>query len=216
MKQQLIYIGSDYIKSFNPETGEIGEYSIVYGNDKAKDFHGNWFTKKTNTGYFVEGKRYDVGMLNHRVPLFKKGQFEPEVEKALKKISDMTFKNPVITNVDDIGEFSKLVLDLSDKYEKMVFELAQKGAFKWSSGAAPQTYKSLPSGELEMFVPVERSLTPIPAEYRMLEHRVIPLKAYTDFLAGNQKLNGTSRKSLEVFLFSTSSQLPNFLDAMKK
>lgn len=179
---EIIFISNRVIKSMNDDTGEIGSHSIVFGDKSNKDFHGNWFTQKTFLGHNREDGAVDVGLLNHRVPLFRKNQFDPATEKALKEIADMRFKNPVISKVDGIGEFSSLVLDLSDKYEKMVYELAKKGVFKWSSGTAPQTYKALPTGELEMFVVVEKSLTPIPAEYRMLEHRVMPLKAYTDFM----------------------------------
>jgi hypothetical protein len=177
---ELIYISGSCIKSINEEIGEVGQYSIIFGDKDNRDFHGNWFTKNTFMGHNPIAD--NVALINHRVPMFKKGQFDTETEKALKAITDMRMKNPVKNNIDDVGVFSKLVLELSDKYEKMVFELVKQGVLKWSSGTAPQTYKALPSGELEMFIPVERSLTPIPAEYKMLEHKVMPLKIYTDFL----------------------------------
>lgn len=202
----IIYFGKNYIKSVNDETGEIGEYSIIFGDKNNKDFHGNYFTKDTFIGH-NQGNGA-VALINHRVPLFKKGQFDTETEKALRNISDMRLKNPIETNVDDVGVFSKLVLDLSDKYEKMVYELSKKGVFKWSSGTAPQTYKALPDGQLEMFVVTEQSLTPIPAEYRMLSHRIMPLKAYTDFLV-NDKLQSND---IDLFIKSYETGLDNFLN----
>lgn len=204
---ELIYISESFIKSMNDDTGEIGGHSIVFGNKKNTDFHGNWFTTKTFMGHNPTAD--NVGLINHRVQMFKKGQFDSTTEKALKAISDMRMKNPVTNEIDDVGVFSKLVCDLSDKYEKMVFALAKAGKLKWSSGTSPQTYKALPSGELEMFVPVEKSLTPIPAEYRMLEHRVMPLKAYTDFLSIENNLD----KGIEAYL--RSYKIDAFLDALK-
>lgn len=205
---ELIYISDGFIKSINDETGEIGQYSIVFGDRHNKDFHGNWFTTKTFMGHNPTAD--NVGLINHRVPMFKKGQFDQETEQALKAITDMRMKSPVKNNIDDVGVFSKLVCDLSDKYEKMVYELSKRGVLKWSSGTAPQTYKALASGELEMFIPVERSLTPMPAEHKMLEHRVMPLKAYTDFLKQDTI---TSVSSIDTFMKAMAKN--NFVDSLK-
>lgn len=218
---QVIFICDQTIKSFNDETGEIGSYSIVFGDEQSKDFHGNFFTKNTFLGHNrKENGGMDVGLLNHRVPLFRKDQFDEETERALKKISDIRFKNPVVSKLDDVGEYSKLVLDLSDKYEKMVYELAKKGVFKWSSGTAPQTYKALENGELEMFIPVEKSLTPMPAEYRMIQHRAMPLKAYIDFIQGSMDSGDYHLKTknpfdIDAFIKSYSLNLDDFVNSMK-
>lgn len=213
---ELIFISNQTIKSMDTDTGKIGSHSIVFGDRTSKDFHGNWFTSKTFMGH--NNGDNAVALLNHRVPLFRKGQFDTATEKALKEIADMRFKNPVKSTVDAIGVFSELVLDLNDKYEKMVYELAKQGAFKWSSGTGPQGYKALPSGELEMFLVFEKSLTPIPAEYRMLEHRVMPLKAYTQFLETDKQLPDTNKtvKAFITFLNGYNRSGNTFVNAIKK
>lgn len=198
---EIVYFADGTIKSLTQNgVGVVGEYSVIWGDASRKDFHGNFFTKNTFLGH-NQGNN-SVAFINHRVPLFKSGQFDAATEKALRDIADMRMKAPIQTTVDAVGVFSTLVLDLSDKYEKMVYDLTAKGAFKWSSGTSPQAYKALPSGELEMFVITEQSLTPIPAEHRMLSHRVMPLKSYTDFLNDDQQFPA----QLDLYLRSMKPQ----------
>lgn len=179
-QDMLIYFSQNTIKSLDVSDGTIGAYSIVFGDNQAKDFHGNWFTKNTFLGH--NRGNGAVATVNHRMPFFKSGQFAPEVESHLMKMVKRPMTNPVHTTVDAVGVFSTLVCDLSDEYEKMVYDLAKAGKLKWSSGTAPQLYDAEPSGELKMFVIAEQALTPIPAEYRMLDHKVMPIKSYLEFL----------------------------------
>lgn len=178
--ETLLYFSDNIVKTIGNYDNTIGAYSIVFGNNQTKDFHGNWFTKDTFLGH--NRGNGSVATLNHRMPFFKSGQFAPEVESRLTKMIKRPMTNPVHTTVDAIGVFSTLVCDLSDEYEKMVYDLAKAGKLKWSSGTAPQLYDALPSGELKMFVIAEQALTPIPAEYRMLDHKVMPIKSYLELL----------------------------------
>lgn len=209
--QNYIYIHNNHIKS-TERLGEIGAYSVLFGTDKKKDFHGNWFTKSTFLGH-TNGNGA-VATINHRQPVFAPHQFDTQTEKALKAITNRPLKNPIETTVDDVGVFSKIVLDLSDKYEKMVHDLAQQGVFKWSSGTAPHLFEATKSGELKMFVIAEQALTPIPAEYRMLEHRVMPMKMFTALLGTEVK---TQRNALiKQFVKSIqANDMKNFLSSLK-
>lgn len=177
----FIFVGNT-LKSLEDAEGKIGAHSVVFGDADNKDFHGDFFTKNTFFGH--NNGNGAVATINHRMPFLKKGYFAPDVEKVIKSITQRVMKNPIKTTVDDVGIFSELVCDLSDKYEKMIFALASAGKLKWSSGSAPHLIQSKKNGggELEMFVITEQALTPIPAEHRMLDHRVMPMKSYLDYL----------------------------------
>lgn len=179
----VIALGST-IKSISLDgnDGKIGSYSILFTGADNQDFHGNNFTKNTYLGKH-RGDGMDV-TFNHRMPLFNLKGMEPEVAEFAKAMQDRVMKNPVHTRIDEVGVFSELVCDLSDKYEKAVYDLASAGKLKWSSATAPHLFKAKKNGELEMFVIAEQALTPIPAEYKMIEHKAMPMKAFLDFMKG--------------------------------
>jgi hypothetical protein len=74
---------------------------------------------------------------------------------------------------DTNGLFASTNLDLSDPIQRAIYELIQRGAFRWSSGATPQLVKRASDGRIERWFPAEFSLTPIPAEPRL--PRIRPL-----------------------------------------
>lgn len=178
-----VAIGSN-VKSISLEgnVGKIGGYSVLFTNPEEQDFHGNNFSKNTFLGH-TRGDMA-VATFNHRMPIFDNAKLDPSVKKLASYMKEMVMKNPIHTTEDEIGIFSELICDLSDKYEKMVYDLAKAGKLKWSSGTAPQLFKAKKSGELEMFVIAEQALTPVPAEYRMIQNKVMPIKAYMEFING--------------------------------
>lgn len=205
----IIYFEDSAIKSLDATDGMVGGYSVLWGDKKKTDFHGNWFTPETFTGH--NKGNGSVATINHRIPFFRKGQFDPATDKLLRSIVANPMKNPITTEVDEVGIFSKLVLDLSDRYEKAVYGLSKAGAMKWSSGTAPHLYEEEPSGELKMFVIAEQALTPIPAEPLMLQHRVLPIKSYMDFLEGKSLPEGNFTKAVEGGSRKSTATLKNFL-----
>lgn len=166
-KDLLITFG-DAIKSageiVDGHLAPIGGYLVRWGSDKEKDIEGQYFTKNTYLGAH-DGNGVDT-FINHGVP-FMKGADE---------IFD-THLQPVETKRDQIGLFAKTVLDLHNQFEKVLYELSQRGALKWSSGTAPNLVRAKRDGRITQWPIVDASLTPVPAEWRPT-NRVLPLKSY--------------------------------------
>ena len=173
-KQQdaLIAIGSS-IKALGD--GRIGGHLVLFGSPASKDLYGDYFTPETYFGP-SDGDGRDVAV-NHRIPL-KTG--DPTLDQELKALSKRLLSGHLKTSRDAVGVLAEVVCDMSDEYERAIYQLAEKGKLKWSAGAAPHMVEREPDGQLKMFVISEGSLTPVPAEPRMLDHRVMPLKAFLD------------------------------------
>ena len=175
-KQQdaLIAIGSN-IKALGD--GRIGGHLVLFGSPESKDLYGDYFTPETYFGP-SDGDGRDVAV-NHRMP-FRTG--DPMMDQELKTLSKRLLSGHLKTSRDAVGIFAEVVCDMSDDYERAIYQLAEQGKLKWSAGAAPHMVEREPDGQLKMFVISEGSLTPVPAEPRMLDHRVMPLKAYLDLI----------------------------------
>lgn len=158
--------------------GRIGGHLVLWGSPEARDFYRDYFTDKTYLGP-EDGNGRDV-TINHRQPI-RTG--DAETDAVLKHFTDPVFKKGGLkTSRDELGIFAEVVCDLSDQYDAMVYKLAEQGKLKWSGGAPSHMIERNASGELKMFVIAEGALTPIPAEPRMVNSRVVPLKAYMDFM----------------------------------
>ena len=185
-KQQdaLIAIGSS-IKALGD--GRIGGHLVLFGSPESKDLYGDYFTPETYFGP-TDGDGRDVAV-NHRIPL-KTG--DPMLDQELKALSKRLLSGHLKTSRDAVGVMAEVVCDMSDEYERTIYKLAEAGKLKWSAGAAPHMVEREPDGQLKMFVISEGSLTPVPAEPRMLDHRVMPLKAYLDLF--NQPVDDSGGK----------------------
>lgn len=157
--------------------GRIGGHLILFGAPDATDFYGDYFTAETYLGQ-GDGDGRDV-TVNHRLA-FKTG--DPAVDGELKALAARVIKSPLKTHRDALGVFAETVCDMADEYEATVYKMVEAGKLKWSAGAAPHMVDRADDGRLKMFVISEGALTPIPAEPRMLNHRVLPLKAFVDLL----------------------------------
>lgn len=173
-EDSLISFGSE-IKALG--NGRIGGHLILFGSQDQTDFYGDWFDKDTYVGPNDADGR-DV-TINHRLPL-KTGN--PDVDRVTEKFTSTIFKpGGLKTHRDELGIFAEVICDLSDEYDRKVYELAEAGKLKWSSGAARHMIDRDPNtGRLKMFVVAEGALTPMPAEPRMTLSRVMPLKSLAD------------------------------------
>lgn len=154
-KNKLINFGSS-IKAL-PE-GKIEGYLVLYSGPEDPDLAGDYFTEETNFGDAVESAVY-----------YAHGQ-DPEL--GLKKLTDGILKR------DNIGVWIQAQLDLSDKYQEAIYNLAQDGKLGWSSGTATHLVerkymkkgvswiKSWPLG-------LDASITPVPCEPRTISHTAI-------------------------------------------
>lgn len=176
MEETLINFGSE-LKSLGVTAegkGRIGGYLVRWGSEDETDLSGDYFTKSTYLGAH-DGNGADA-MIHHGQPL----KFKGRVVDELKWTKDVLLP-PLKTKRDDIGLFAETICDMSDEWEKKVYELAAKGKFKWSSGAAAHTVRrrdGQKSGEILRWPIVEGSLTPSPCEPRST--RVMSLKSYLE------------------------------------
>jgi HK97 family phage major capsid protein len=159
--------------------GRIGGHLVLWGSPEQRDFYNDYFTPETYLGP-ADGNGVDV-TINHRIVL-KTG--DQAADNALKGLMVPIFKRGGLKNVhrDDLGVFAEVMCNLSDQYDAMIYKLAGEGRLKFSAGASPHMIEREDDGRLKMFVITEAALTPIPAEPRMVTSRVMPLKAYVDFL----------------------------------
>jgi HK97 family phage major capsid protein len=165
--------------------GVIGGHLVLYGDPDNKDFDRQYFTK--NTYFGPSDGDGQLTAINHMIAV-KTG--DPAIDQQLKDLSKRRLPS-LKTKRDALGIFAEVMLNLSDEYEKLVYDLAQKGVWKFSAGSAPHLLDVAEDGWIKQFPIAEGSLTPIPAEPRMLDHRVMPLKAYLEILNQPDDESGT-------------------------
>ena len=158
-----VYFG-DSVKALGE--GKVGGYLVRFGG---RDLTGDYFTEKTYLGKH-EGDGMDC-MFHHGIPL----------KADLAGFSDYLFA-PLATKRDQIGIWAETVLNISDDYERKVYELAEAGKLGWSSGAAGHTVRKTADGEIKRWVIAEGSLTPSPAEPR---NRTMTIKSLIDKETGD-------------------------------
>lgn len=178
---QLVGLGSN-VKALGD--GWIGGHLILWGNSNTRDIYGDYFDKERTYLGPNDGDGRDT-TINHRIGI-KTGS--TDVDEIMKMYSQRVFKPGGLKTSarDDLGVFAKVLCDLSDAYDAKIYEMANAGKLKWSAGAAPHMIDRDPrTGLLKMFVITEGALTPIPAEPRMMNSRVVPLKALLQSFPGN-------------------------------
>ena len=135
--------------------GKIGGYLVTFGG---LDLTGDYFTADTDFGEYA------------RLPVLYHHGFDPKFKTRRIGTADV--------HIDDVGLWAEAQLELRDEYEKMVYDLAQKGKLGWSSGAANHVVTKTTDetgSKITQWYMAEASLTPTPAEPR---NSVIPLKAF--------------------------------------
>lgn len=129
----------------------VGGYLLLWGDAKRKDLQDDYFTKSTELwmdkyptvpALFHHGLDQDVGM----TVIGKRTSYK----------------------TDDIGVWVEDWLDKSSKYWVMVKPLLEAEALYYSPGSAPHLVKREDDGRLKSFPVVEDTLTPVPAQHRLL------------------------------------------------
>lgn len=154
--------------------GRIGGLGLRFGSPQEKDLEGTHFDKRTNYGP-SDGDGMQV-LIHHGVPL----------APSLKVLSDHILGEAKVVR-EDVGLFVEAVLDLGNEYERAVYDLAERGKLKWSSGTAYRMVRVSEGGYIGNWPIIEWSLTPAAAEYRL--PAVLPLKSYIDSINGTSEHN---------------------------
>jgi hypothetical protein len=141
--------------------GKIGGLLIRYSDADSPDLEGEFFTKSTDFGLELPAK---VGVYyNHGM----------DKELGKKRMGRAELK------ATDEGIWFEAQLDLSDRYQAKVYELAEMERLGASSGAAPHLVEKKAAGkatEILSWPVAEASLTVTPAEWR---NTVTALKSVT-------------------------------------
>jgi len=165
MEDTMIYFG-DAVKALD-DNGRVGALGIRFSDGSKKDLAGEYFTAKTYLGP-QEGDGAEC-TFDHGFP----------IKSGLEEYADHTFA-PVKANRQKLGIWVETVLDLSDEYEKAVFQMAKKGKLGWSSGSAGhRVKKDSRTGEIKSWPVAEWALTPRPCEPDNYG-TTLPLKSLSD------------------------------------
>jgi HK97 family phage major capsid protein len=152
----------------------VGGHLVLYGSPSKKDLVGDYFVPET---YYGPGDGDGRDTMLHHGAAIKTGNQQLDTELASMA---KTLLPPMKTRRDALGLVAEVMLDLSDAYQKMVYDLSKKGALMWSSGTAAHMIVREDDGKITQWPIVEGSFTPTPMEPRMKDHRVMPLKALLD------------------------------------
>ena len=143
----------DGIKS--DRLGHVKGYLVRFGDSKATDLEGDYFTKSTDYGFpLEEGKRVPLNVYYHH-------GMDSTVGK--KSIGSGFIK------MDSEGLWYEAQLDMADEYGKMIAKLCKQGKMGFSSGAAAHMVERKSMGgasEIIRWPIAEASITPTPAEFR--------------------------------------------------
>ena len=143
----------DGIKS--DRLGYVKGYLVRFGDSKATDLEGDYFTKATDYGFpLAEGKRVPLNVYYHH-------GMDSQVGK--KSIGSGFIK------MDAEGLWYEAQLDMADEYGKMIAKLCKQGKMGFSSGAAAHMVERKSMGgasEIIRWPIAEASITPTPAEFR--------------------------------------------------
>jgi len=143
----------DGIKS--DRLGHVKGYLVRFGDTKATDLEGDYFTRSTDYGFpMEEGKRVPLNVYYHH-------GMDAQVGK--KSIGTGFIK------MTDEGLWYEAQLDMADEYGKMVAKLCKQGKMGFSSGAAAHMVERKSMGgasEIIRWPIAEASITPTPAEFR--------------------------------------------------
>jgi hypothetical protein len=141
----------------------IGEYGVLWGNDQQRDLVNEYFTAKTAelTAVFDAMSRVPA-LYQHALD----GQLKTQVVGQID-----------VMQMDDIGVWVEAQLNSSSRYVDAIRQLVADGKLHWSSGTLPGARKVAQDGHILRWPIVEMSLTPTPAEFRMVERPIGEIKA---------------------------------------
>ena len=150
------------IKSVGDDT--VGAYGILWGDEKNRDYHDEYFTPNT-----AEIKSVFEGM--GAIPLLFDHGFDNKIKSTvLGKVTTL--------EEDEIGMWFEAKITEHETYKKMVKPLVAKRMTYPSSGVLPAAKRVKSTGEITRWPMVEMTLTHRPAEYRMLDIPVAELQKH--------------------------------------
>jgi HK97 family phage major capsid protein len=197
MNDTLIAFGEAIkaLPSDDPSTGVLRGTLVRFGSPGERDLVGEYFTCDTYFGAQLarSGTALLDGTLNHRRPMLR-GNESGRAKELMRRCAEGLLP-PVEVTPEDHGLFARIVLDLRDEYQRMIYDLGTKGAFGWSSGSAAHVVDIAPDGHITCWPLIEAGLTPMPCEPRS-SNIVMPLKAYLD--APTPVSPGADRESLSI------------------
>lgn len=186
--EMLVSFGDNTVKTWIKNgMGYVEALGILYGNSSMKDLTDEYFAPDTDYG--PNRGNGMAATLNHRVPMIKQSTNQREAE-ILRKYAKQSFSNPVSTRNSELGIVASHILDLSDEYEKMVFDMTARGKLRWSSGSAPHMVDLDDDGKIKMWHIIEWAYTPMAAEPRL--PTITTLKSWIESQVGQQALAQTA------------------------
>ena len=141
------------IKTLREEDGGIvvGGPLLLFGDARHRDLQKEYFTPETWLG--LDEYKSVPALFHHGL--------DQEVGLAV-------IGHRVKAEVRDTGVWVEDWLDTSGKYWQMVKPLLDAEALYYSPGSAPHLVKRHSDGRLDSFPVIEDTLTPIPAQFRLL------------------------------------------------
>lgn len=175
---RLLHKRGGFIKAVGVDEGTnkglIEGYLISWGNERDADLQGEWFTKDTD---------FCLDWFKTRPVLYHHGL---DGQMSLKSIGDI-----VAIKKDDLGLWVQAQIDLSDRYNRAIYEMVKTQTFGgWSSGSVDHLVEVADSGEIKRWPIIEGSITPTPAQPSKVTIRVIKTllrTAYIENLARNRR-----------------------------
>lgn len=177
-----ISISPSKLKTWKNEEGTLGyveAVGVLFTDPDNPDLDNEYFNAKTDFG--PAGGNGVAATLNHRQPIYTADNGANEV---LRTVARSKFTHPIKAEVSDLGLVGSHVLDLADDFENWVFEHAEKGAFRWSTGTSDHMMHRQPAeknakGEYATHIDewhiIEWAYTPTPAEPNL--PKISPVKS---------------------------------------
>lgn len=143
------------------EGGKVVGYLITFSDQNSPDLSGDFFTKDTDFG----PHKTSATLYNHGL----------DIKLGNRKIGEGTIKQ------DEFGIWFESQLEMRDRYEKAIYELAKKGKLGWSSGTASHLVQREKVGNANKITSwplgLDASLTPTPAEPRNIAMSLKAMKS---------------------------------------
>lgn len=141
--------------------GIVEAVGVRFTGPNDRDLDGEYFTAETDYGpHKGDGM---AATLNHRMPMVTRSTKSEELP-VLESYAKRIFSQPVKAEMTPQGIIAQHILDLADDYEKMIFDMAQKGKLRWSSGAPGHMVDKDESKRITTWHIAEWAYTPIAAD----------------------------------------------------
>lgn len=142
----------------------VGHYAVLWGDPAKRDLTGEYFTRRTAD---LETLFRAVGKL----PLLYHHTLDDQLKTSVVGLVD-------VLSPDEVGLWYEAQLTMAGEYRAAMEELIGAGALGTSSGTLPGARRvDRRTGEIKRWAIAELSLTPTPAEPRMMERPAAEIKA---------------------------------------